>query len=177
MPLKTILKNFFLGKEDKNSKAPKRNEEQVLIYSPVNGSVVPLEEIADPVFSGGIMGKGCGIIPIDEILCSPVSGSISAVFPTKHAIAITSDEGVELLLHIGVDTVELKGEGFEAYVKPGDHVKKGFPLMKVDNKQLKDKGYDNTIIMIIANTDDYKDIKSRGVGILELGSVLLQIIK
>lgn len=99
------------------------------IYVPVKGKIISLEEIADGVFSEGVLGPGCGIEPEEELVCAPFAGTITQVADTKHAIGICSRDGMELLIHVGMDTVEMNGEGFTTYVKMNDTVERGQKLI------------------------------------------------
>lgn len=126
--------------------------------SVVEGTVVPLEEVKDQAFSTGALGKGVGIEPSSNEIHSPVDGEISAVFPTKHAVGITSKDGVEILIHIGIDTVELDGQYFEMNVKQGDQVTKGQLIGNVDFDQVNAAGYDTTTIVVITNTPKFLDV-------------------
>lgn len=112
------------------------------------GEIVELSEVNDPVFASGGLGTGCGQVPVNGNVYSPVTGVVKTVFPTKHAYGIMTDDGDEILVHIGVDTVQLKGEGFEASVEVGRHVKAGDLICKFDLEAVKKAGYDTTIIYI-----------------------------
>ncbi|MCY7842925.1 glucose PTS transporter subunit IIA, partial [Bacillus spizizenii] len=113
-----------------------------IIHSPIKGEVKALSEVNDGVFSAGIMGKGFAIEPEEGEVVSPVHGSVTTIFKTKHAIGITSDQGAEILIHIGLDTVKLEGQWFTAHVKEGDKVAPGDPLVSFDLEQIKAAGYD-----------------------------------
>ncbi len=115
---------------------------------PTSGKLIDVTEVKDEVFSKKLMGDGFAIIPVDGILYAPLSGVISFCFPTKHAIGITTTDGIEILIHMGVDTVELKGEGFKSYVCEGQNVKQGDKLAIMDLNTIKAKGYDSTVIII-----------------------------
>lgn len=106
------------------------------------------------------MGKGVGIIAEENTLVSPVNGEIKTFFPTKHAIGITSDDGVDILIHVGIDTVELNGKYFNALKEQGDKVKKGDKLLEVDFDNIKNEGYDTTVLLVITNTQEYSAVKS-----------------
>lgn len=121
------------------------------IAMPVSGEAIPLETVQDEVFASGAMGQGVGILPASERVISPISGTLSVVFPTGHAYGIVGDNGVEILLHIGINTVELQGEGFFIKVKQGQHINRGDVLCTFDKKLLSEKGYDNTIMLIVTN--------------------------
>ena len=109
---------------------------------PVNGEVIALDKVEDETFASGIMGKGVAIIPVDGKVVSPINGTVQTIFKTKHAIGLLSDEGVEVLIHIGMDTVQLNGEHFTAHIKDGDRVKVGDPLVDVDLEAVRAKGYE-----------------------------------
>lgn len=145
------------------------------IVSPLHGDIISLSEIKDPVFADGAMGKGVGIIPVDGKVTAPVSGIVSTLFPTKHAIGITGDNGVEVLIHIGMDTVNLEGKGFTAHVSQGDHVNKGQLLMDVDLNVIKEAGYSSQTPVIITNTKDLKDIEITKVTTVQNGTPLFEV--
>lgn len=125
------------------------------IVSPLEGQVKELSQATDPVFASGVMGQGLVIEPSQGELTSPVNGTVTVLFPTKHAIGIVSDEGVELLMHIGMDTVGLEGRGFESHVSQGDHVTVGQKLISFDMKVIKDAGLVTETPVIITNQDAY----------------------
>ena len=128
----------------------------VTITSPLAGEVKELSQATDPVFAQGLMGHGVVIVPSQGELVSPVNGRVTVFFPTKHAIGILSDEGVEILMHIGMDTVNLEGKGFEGYVSQGDKVKAGDKLISFDIDKIKKAGYVTETPVIITNSDKYQ---------------------
>lgn len=128
----------------------------VTITSPLAGEVKELSQATDPVFAQGLMGCGVVIVPSQGELVSPVNGRVTVFFPTKHAIGILSDEGVEILMHIGMDTVNLEGKGFEGYVSQGDKVKVGDKLISFDIDMIKKAGYVTETPVIITNSDKYE---------------------
>ena len=128
----------------------------VMITSPLAGEVKELSQATDPVFAQGLMGRGVVIVPSQGELVSPVNGRVTVFFPTKHAIGILSDEGVEILMHIGMDTVNLEGKGFEGYVSQGDKVKVGDKLISFDIDMIKKAGYVTETPVIITNSDKYQ---------------------
>ncbi|HES6996791.1 TPA: sucrose-specific PTS transporter subunit IIBC [Streptococcus pyogenes] len=138
------------------------------LYSPLNGTVVDLSAVSDPVFSSGAMGQGLAIKPEDNTLYSPVDGKVEIVFETGHAYAITSCQGAEVLLHIGIDTVSMAGDGFESLVAVGQAVKKGDLLGHFDPSKIAEAGLDDTTMMIVTNSADYQS-----VDILAQGHVLI----
>lgn len=138
------------------------------LYSPLNGTVVDLAAVSDPVFSSGAMGQGLAIKPEDNTLYSPVDGKVEIVFETGHAYAITSSQGAEVLLHIGIDTVSMAGDGFESLVAVGQAGKKGDLLGHFDPSKIAEAGLDDTTMMIVTNSTDYQS-----VDILAQGHVLI----
>ena len=134
--------------------------EDIAICSPLKGDVLELAQVEDAAFSAGILGKGCAIVPAEGEVYAPVDGVLTTLFPTKHALGITSDDGVEVLIHIGLNTVQLNGEGFTAHVQQGERVSRGQHLLSFDLAELKDQGYCLQTPVIITNTDDYLEILS-----------------
>lgn len=128
--------------------------------APLNGTVVTLTSVKDAVFASEIMGKGIAILPSEGVVTSPVNGVVSKLFHSKHAIGITSDDGVEVLVHVGIDTVRLNGEHFASHVSEGDRVTTGQLLVTFDLEALIAKGFDVTTPVVIANTDDYQSISA-----------------
>lgn len=129
-----------------------------VIASPLKGEVKELSEVNDEAFSGGILGQGLAILPIEGKLYAPCNGEITTFFPTGHAIGISSENGAEILIHVGMDTVKLDGEGFTKKKNQGDKVKKGELLLEFDIDKIKGAGYDIITPMIITNSDDYSDV-------------------
>lgn len=122
---------------------------------PVEGKKVSLKDVSDPVFSSGKLGDGIGIVPMSNELVAPISGTITATFKTNHAIGITDNFGTQILIHIGINTVELKGKYFKCLVKKGDKVRKGQKLIIFDYKLIEEAGYDCTVIMTVLNDKDH----------------------
>ena len=135
-----------------------KSEDACIIVAPIEGKAVSLEEVGDGVFSEGILGKGVAIEPSVGRAVSPVNGTVSTVFDTKHAIGLTSDDGAEVLIHIGLDTVKLNGEYFKTHVKAGEKVKAGDLLVEFDIDAIKKAGYPTITPIIITNTDNYEDV-------------------
>ena len=154
----------------------KKENAGIVIASPVKGTAVSLEQVNDPTFSEGMLGKGVAVIPTEGKIYAPADGEISLVFDTLHAVSMTTKDGVEILVHVGLDTVKLKGDGFTAHVTTGDTVKKGDLLLSVDLEVLKGAGYDTVTPMVICNTDDYAEVETKELTEVEPGNDLLQII-
>ena len=154
--LKTNLEAFLqISAADQVSSQVSSGEE---IKSPMNGTVIPLSEVPDAVFSSEMLGKGFGVEPSEGKAYAPVDGEVTTVFDTKHAIGLMSKHGVELLIHIGMDTVKLNGKGFDVKVKTGDQVKAGDLLAEFDMDLIKGEGYPVTTAVVVTNTDDCEEI-------------------
>ena len=144
------------------------------LVSPLDGQVKPLSQATDPVFSSGVMGQGVVIEPSPGELVSPVNGTVTVLFPTKHAVGIVSEEGVELLMHIGMDTVSLDGKGFEAHVAQGDKVVVGQQLISFDTNVIKEAGLITETPVIITNQDDFQaDVEGDLPRDIKRGDILL----
>ncbi|MGY0692105.1 glucose PTS transporter subunit IIA [Virgibacillus sp. FSP13] len=168
------------GKTVENKDENKKEENVDLvndkaIFSPLTGALVPLEAVNDEVFSSGSVGKGVAIIPTDGQLRAPVNGTVTTVFPTGHAIGITSKEGVEILMHIGLDTVESEGKFFDVKVKKDAKVEKGDLLSVIDIEGIANAGYDLTSPLVIMNSGDYQSIVSTESENMKTGDLLLTI--
>ena len=130
------------------------------LYAPVKGKVIPLKEVPDEVFAQGMAGDGAAIDSVGDLICAPEDGMLKVVFRTNHAFAMELDNGVELLVHIGLDTVKLGGEGFERLVDEGTRVKKGTPIIKIDREFIKSKGCPLIIPVLITNKDIVSSIEA-----------------
>lgn len=152
--------------EDENSekesiekiKVKSNEKEQIDIISPMVGKIVPLSEVPDPIFSEGLVGKGIAIIPSSGVVKSPFKGRVTTIIPTQHAIGLTSDEGVELLIHIGIDTVNLKGNGFALRVSVGQEINIGDELIKFDINLIKESGLSLISPIVVTNTDVFSNV-------------------
>lgn len=149
----------------------------VSVCTPITGKAVPLKEVNDPTFAEEILGKGAAVIPTDGHVVSPVNGTVETVFETLHAIGLKSEEGVEILIHIGLDTVKLEGKYFTAHVKNGDHVNVGDPLVDVDLEKVKEAGYDIVTPVIISNSFDYGDILAVSGQEIKAGDSLIKVVR
>ena len=129
------------------------------VYAPVSGNVVPSEQIPDETFAAGILGRGVGIEPSEGVVVAPFDGEISSVTDTHHAVGVTSPDGMELLIHVGVDTVDMKGDGFQCFVKAGQKVKAGEKLIALDREKIAAAGHPDMVAVLLTNADDYKDLK------------------
>lgn len=141
----------------------------------LNGTVVPLADVKDEAFASGVLGDGIAIEPTDGELVAPADGEISSTFETHHAVGMTTADGAELLMHIGIDTVKLGGKHFTCLVNEGDKVKKGQPLIRFEPEAIKAEGYPVTMPLIVCNTDDYAAVTAKASGTVKQGDALLEL--
>lgn len=173
---------MFLSKfeDDEETKDVKKEETQLVkqeeIASPINGEVVTLAEVKDEAFSSGALGKGIAINPIEGKVYAPADGEITTLFPSLHAIGITTDKGAEILIHVGMDTVQLEGKHFNAKIKQGDKVKKGQLLLEFDKAAIEKEGYSTITPVLITNSDSYLDVIETDKRKVDRNSELLTVI-
>jgi len=151
--------DFLKGNKNKEESNPEQT-----LFNPVSGEVVAIEEVEDPVFSQKMMGDGFGIVPNSGDIYAPSHGKVVSVFPTQHAVGLELDNGVEVLVHIGIDTVELEGGPFETLVKEGDDVTPETKISTVDLDGLESAGKTNTIIIVFTNMDEVKNYQLSKTG-------------
>lgn len=145
------------------------------ILAPMSGSVIALDQVPDSTFASGLLGRGVAIIPAVGKVIAPFPGEVASLFQTKHAIGLQSDSGIELLIHVGIDTVKLDGVPFTAHVKEGDRVQAGDLLIEFDRQAILDAGYDLATPIIISNSDDYREIDTVAPSAVEAGQPLLSV--
>lgn len=150
---------------------PKENE----IFSPMNGMVLALDQVPDVTFASGLLGKGIAIIPADGRVIAPFAGEVASLFETRQAIGLLSDSGIEVLIHVGIDTVKLEGKPFVAHVKPGDKVEPGDLLLEFDRTSILAAGFDLATPIIISNSDDYSGITTLVSRAAHAGRPLLEV--
>ena len=155
--------------------APAAAAKDTVLSACLNGTVVPLAEVKDEAFASGALGDGIAIEPIDGELVAPADGEISSTFETHHAVGMTTADGAELLMHIGIDTVKLGGKHFTYLVNEGDKVKKGQPLIRFELEAIKAEGYPVTTPLIVCNTDDYAAVAAKASGAVKQGDALLEL--
>lgn len=148
----------------------------ISVVSPLDGDVIELKEVDDEVFASGVTGKGVAIVPTNNVVVSPVEGTVSVLFPSKHAVGITTKDGVELLVHIGLNTVMLNGEGFTAFVKQGDKVVCGQKLLEFDKKFILSKGYSLQSPVLVTNADQFSDIVMNENQTVKTGEELYKVL-
>lgn len=162
---------------------PRQNTPQAVIVkvsendvlAPITGTVLALDQVPDTTFASGLLGKGVAIIPAEGKVIAPFNGEVASIFQTKHAIGLLSDSGIELLIHVGIDTVKLEGVPFTAHVKEGDKVKAGDLLLTFDRQAIIDAGYDLATPIIISNSDDYPRLDIAAVSAVIAGQPLLSV--
>lgn len=151
-------------------------EEAGIVLQPIDGEIIPLADIGDGVFSEGILGNGCGLIPSAEAMYAPISGTITAVAETKHAIGIESADGIEMLVHVGLETVSMNGKGFNPKVKEGDKVKAGQLLMTFSLDEInKAEGVKTTTAVLVTNADDLPACDVLFTGAAKAGTKLIKV--
>lgn len=157
----------------------KKKEKTGELYSPISGRIIRLEEVNDPVFSEGMLGEGFAVIPEDKMqaLQMPANGRIVSVSDTGHAVNVLTDDGLELLIHVGIDTVELRGEGFELLCSVGDDLLCGAPIMNVDFPEIKRRGKDTVTPVVITNSDTLNRKSPVSGEFTENGCVALRYVK
>ncbi|MEK3643957.1 beta-glucoside-specific PTS transporter subunit IIABC [Aeribacillus sp. FSL M8-0235] len=186
-----FILTFLFGFSQKSAKEADRQSQQAtaeadaeeellgkkeIIFSPFNGEVKPLSDIKDAAFSSGALGAGVAIEPSEGKLVAPVSGTVTTLFPTKHAIGITSDQGAEILIHIGMNTVQLEGKFFTAHTTQGARVEKGQLLIEFDINGIQSAGFDLATPVVITNTSHYKEINETKEKQIKIGEPLLTLI-
>lgn len=149
---------------------------KIVISSPVNGKKVDISKVKDETFAKEILGKGIAVESVDGKIAAPFDGEVATIFRTKHVIGLKSTEGVELLIHIGIDTVELEGKFFTPHVQDGDTFKKGDLLLEFDKKAIEEAGYETIIPVIVTNTSNYLEVLASKEGDVEMGQELLTIL-
>ncbi|MFW7433003.1 beta-glucoside-specific PTS transporter subunit IIABC [Vagococcus carniphilus] len=163
------------GKVTKENITETSEAEETILFSPLNGKVIPLEEVKDAAFSSGALGDGLAVLPETGELYSPINGTVVALFPTGHAIGLSTDSGVEILIHIGMDTVSLEGKGFETSVSVGDKVIRGQKLIDFDKDAITSAGYDIITPIVITNTQDVLSIKKTNKADVTNNDMLLTV--
>ncbi|MCL6626091.1 PTS sugar transporter subunit IIA [Alicyclobacillus shizuokensis] len=155
------MKNLFRRKA--------QEESAVTIWAPVTGKLIPIQEVDDPVFAQCMVGDGVALVPETEEVVAPVSGTLTQLFPSGHAAGITTPEGIEILIHVGLDTVELKGEGFTRVVEPGQFVQAGTPLIRLDLDKLKVTARSLVTPVIVSNMPSVENMEKAAPAFVHAG--------
>ncbi|MCL2843540.1 MAG: PTS glucose transporter subunit IIA [Oscillospiraceae bacterium] len=156
---------------------PRKKETVIQIFAPMSGTVVAMAQVDDPIFSQEMLGKGVAIRPTDGRVTSPVTGTVSQMFDTGHAVALTSDDGVEILIHVGLDTVTLKGVHYTAYAKQGDKVSIGDILIECDLDAISASGFDTITPVAICNSDDFASFHMPTGNLICAGDEMMRLTK
>ena len=159
------LKNLFGG------------DSGIEVTAPVAGKVVALEDVPDPTFAQGILGPGIAIEPSEGRIVAPADGTVDVMFETGHAVSMTTADGAELLIHVGIDTVSLKGQHYTAKCKSGDTVRKGDTLIEFDIDAIREAGYEVVTPVIVCNPDAFASVKTEDAGSIQAGDDLLTLEK
>lgn len=164
------------AKDKKIADITETKDERIVLVSPLRGKIVKLSEVKDEAFSSGALGEGVAIEPDEGVLYAPADGTISALFPTGHAVGITTETGLELLIHVGMDTVQLDGRGFRTFVEAGEVVKQGQKLIEFDIKLISEAGYSLETPVLVTNADDFKKVEITEAEKVQAGDCLLHIM-
>ena len=151
-----------------------KEDEEDYIEAPVTGTIISMASVNDPVFASKLLGDGIAVVPMDGTIISPISGIISLIFDTKHAIAITADSGLELIVHVGIGVTVLEGKAFDVFVEKGQRVNAGDRLMKVDLQQLLDSSCD-TVVVVVVTKDMGRTLSLIEEGTVSAGTPILQM--
>lgn len=176
-----FLISWILYKEKKTEAFPTKTietvDEENTIYSPVAGKVIELEKVKDPTFAAGVLGKGFAVVPNEGKVYAPFDGTLELLYDTKHALGLTSKDGVEVLIHVGINTVELKGAHYTAYAASGEQIKRGQLLLEFDIPKIEKAGYDITTPVIVTNTEDYKEVRIEKTGKTDVSEKIMVVEK
>lgn len=176
-----FLISWILYKEKKTEAFPTKTietvDEENTIYSPVAGEVIELEKVKDPTFAAGVLGKGFAVVPNEGKVYAPFDGTLELLYDTKHALGLASKDGIEVLIHVGINTVELKGAHYTAYAASGEQIKRGQLLLEFDIPKIEKAGYDITTPVIVTNTEDYKEVRIEKIGKTDVSEKIMVVEK
>ena len=164
----------LFGGKSKDENTAKFTNQSKTVLTPLQGKVLAQADIPDETFAQGILGPGCGIEPTGKTVYAPFDGTVEQVASTLHAVGLTSEDGIEILIHVGMDTVELKGKGYELFVQTGDHVQKGQLLFRFDMQAIAAAGYTLTTPVIVTNSSRFARIEPLLSGRVTAGQQLLR---
>lgn len=148
-----------------------------VLCAPVAGRVVAMADVPDPVFSGGALGRGCAVWPQGDVVYAPVAGTVTASM--GHAVGIAGDDGCEVLIHVGIDTVEMQGKGFTAYAEQGSHVEAGQPVLGIDRAAIAAAGHPDCVVVAVSNSDDFADVAllAEPEGTVAAGAAMIRVAR
>ena len=167
----------LFGGKSKDENTAKFTNQSKTVLTPLQGKVLAQADIPDETFAQGILGPGCGIEPTGDTVYAPFDGTVTQIATTLHAVGITSNDGIELLIHVGIDTVNLKGEGFDVKVKNGDRIEEGTPLVTFDRSVIEKAGYPLVTPVIVLNADAFDTVDPVKLGPVSHGDPLLDVQK
>lgn len=176
-PAQAVETSTLKNEASTGAVAPAADLAEETLVSPLSGDVVALENVNDPVFSSGAMGKGLAVKPIEGVVYAPADAEVTIAFETGHAYGLKTASGAEILIHIGIDTVSMNGNGFEKLVAAGDKVKAGAPLAKFDAAKIAEAGLDDTTMIIVTNTADFTEVAPLAEGTIAHGADFLKVVK
>ncbi|MVX59115.1 PTS beta-glucoside transporter subunit IIABC, partial [Streptococcus danieliae] len=177
LPVANLYGDGVLEEKEDEPMSLLKEIQQEIVASPLEGTILSLADVPDPVFASGAMGKGLAIEPSQNILYAPAKGEITLLFPSKHALGMRTEDGAEILFHIGMDTVSLQGAGFESFVEVGDRIEVGQKLLAFDIEKIREAGLPVTTPIIITNTSLYKDILVSQEKAVQVGDYLLTTVR
>lgn len=151
--------------------------EPLTVYAPTDGTVIPIAEFPDAVFCQEVLGPGCGILPTGNTVYAPFHGTVVQASDTLHAVGLCSGDGLELLIHVGVDTVDMAGKGFKYHVKDGQKVRLGDPLIEFDSEVIRAAGHSDAIAVVVTNSDDFSGVELQNPGEVRHGERILKANK
>lgn len=166
-----FLDKLFGGKKQPTAKFP---GQKMTVLTPIDGTVLPLEDLPDETFATAILGPGCGLEPAGDTVYAPFDGTVTSIAATLHAVGLESSDGIELLIHLGMDTVEMQGQGFTMLVQEGQSVKAGSPLFRVDLDAVRAAGHHTASAIVVTNADDLPELQVVGGGIVTAGAPLFR---
>ena len=166
----------FFQKLFGSSQEPPKPTGPIQIFAPAAGEAVPITQVSDPTFGEKILGDGLAIKPSEGKIFAPCDGKVDMIFETGHAVSLVSRDGAEILIHVGLDTVELKGQGFKVHAKAGDKVKKGQLLIEFDIPAITAAGYDVTTPVVVCNSDEFTNVKTH-TGPVTNGDLVIELEK
>ncbi|ETA79741.1 PTS sugar transporter subunit IIA [Youngiibacter fragilis] len=149
--------------------------EKNTVYAPVAGELISLADFPDETFSEGILGQGCGIRPSEELVKAPFDGEVVALLKSYHALGLRSNNGIELLIHVGVDTVTMEGRGFTPFVKIGDKIAMGQDLLRFSMSEIHAAGFDASVAVVVTNSDAFKTIEAKESSMVGFGEPILKL--
>lgn len=162
----------LLGKDQGAAQKPVCDP--LTVYAPAEGEIISLEKFPDELFSQEVLGPGCGILPTGKLVTAPFNGTVIQSVDSRHAIGLSSEDGLELLIHVGVDTVEMEGEGFQYHVKDGQKVHLGDPLISFDRAAIKAAGHPDAIAVVVTNSDEFSGVSLLTTGSASSGTPMLK---